>query len=71
MTNKLTSGSWKTSGAGIAAILIAGGAALKALTDGDDATSIDFAALIAAVVAGLGLICARDNNRSSEQVGAK
>lgn len=71
MTTQLTSGSWKTSGAGIAAILVASGAALKALTDGDPATTVDFAALLAAVIAGVGLIFARDNNKSSEQVGAK
>lgn len=64
-------GSWQTSGAGIAAILTAVGAALKALTDNDPATAVDFGVLIPTVMAGVGLLMARDNNKSSEQVGAK
>ncbi len=62
---------WKTSGAGIAAILVAAGAALTALTDGDPATTIDIASLAAAIIAGVGLIFARDGDKSSESVGAK
>lgn len=46
--------------AGIGAILVAVGAALKAWFDGDTATSVDFAATIAAVIAGIGLIMAKD-----------
>lgn len=62
---------WKTTGAGIAAILVAVSAALTAFTDGDPATSVDFASLLAAVIAGIGLICARDGDKTSEAIGAK
>lgn len=62
--------SWKTSLAGIAAILTAGGAALTAITDGNPSTEPDYAALIAAVMAGIGLLFARDNGVTSEEAGA-
>jgi len=54
--------SWKTTGAGVAAIVVAAGAILTALTDNDPATNPDWAALVAAVIAGIGLICAKDSN---------
>ncbi|CAB4173241.1 hypothetical protein UFOVP942_41 [uncultured Caudovirales phage] len=57
----LSNKSWKTTGAGIAAILVAVGAALTAFTDGDPATIPDFASLLAACLAGIGLIFAKDN----------
>lgn len=63
--------SWKTSALGLSAILIAGGAYLKAASDGDASTVPDTAALVAAVLAGIGLLFARDNSKSSEAVGAK
>jgi|TARA_R110000868_G_scaffold223216_10_gene475090 hypothetical protein len=63
--------SWKTSLTGIAAILTAVGAAIMALMDNDPATVIDVAATAAAIMAGVGLIFARDNNVSSEAAGAK
>lgn len=53
---------WKTTGAGVAAIVVAAGAILTALTDNDPATNPDWAALVAAVIAGIGLICAKDGN---------
>lgn len=62
--------SWRTSAAGLAAIMTAGGAALTALADGDPLTNPDWAALIAALIAGVGLLFARDNKVTSEQAGA-
>jgi len=50
----------KTTLAGIGAILIAVGGALKALFDGDPTTSVDPTATIAAISAGIGLIMAKD-----------
>ena len=43
---------------------------LQALFDGNPSTEPDYAALVAAVMAGLGLIFARDNSVTSEQAGA-
>lgn len=61
--NMIKNSSWKTTGAGVAAIMVAGGAALTALTDADPNTKPDFAALIAAIIAGIGLIFAKDNKK--------
>lgn len=63
--------SWRTSAAGLAAILTAGGTAITALVDNDPLTNPDWAALIAACIAGIGLLLARDNRVSSEQAGAR
>jgi uncharacterized membrane protein YhiD involved in acid resistance len=63
--------SWKTSAAGIGAILVAVGSAVSAHFDGDALTTPDWGAVVAAVIAGIGLLAARDNNVSSEQAGAK
>jgi hypothetical protein len=50
----------KTTLAGIGAILVAVGTALKAIFDGDPATTFDLATTITAVSAGVGLILAKD-----------
>jgi len=50
----------KTTLAGIGAILIALGTALKAAFDGDPATNVDFTATAIAISAGIGLILAKD-----------
>lgn len=49
-----------TTVAGIGAILVAIGSVLTAMFDGDPATSADFASAVAAVIAGVGLILAKD-----------
>jgi hypothetical protein len=50
----------KTTLAGIGAILIAVGSALKALFDGDPSTNLDITATATAISAGIGLILAKD-----------
>ena len=62
--------SWKTTAVGIGALLVAIGSAMIALLDDDPNTSLNIQQLISAL-AGLGLIAARDNSKTSEDVGAK
>jgi hypothetical protein len=50
----------KTTLAGVGAILVAVGGALKAIFDGDPSTNVDLTTTIAAVTAGIGLIWAKD-----------
>jgi peptidoglycan/LPS O-acetylase OafA/YrhL len=64
-------GSWKTSAAGIAAIVVAIASCVQAAFDGDPATTPNYEVAIAAIITGLGLIFARDNGVSSESAGAK
>ena len=63
--------SWRTTTAGIAAIVVALGTAVGALFDADPLTLPDWGAVAAAVMAGIGLLAARDNKVSSERAGAK
>ena len=56
----------KTTLAGIGAILVAIGGALKAIFDGDPSTSVDPTATIAAISAGIGLIMAKDASEKLE-----
>lgn len=57
----------KTTLAGIGAILIAVGGALTAVFDADPTTSFDLAATIAAVTAGIGLIAAKDADKTKPE----
>ena len=54
----------KTTLAGLGAILIAVGGALRASFDNDPTTNLDIAATIAAVTAGIGLIMAKDADKT-------
>lgn len=63
--------SWKTTLAGVGAILTAIGFAMGAQFDADPITVVNWTTTFAAIMAGVGLIMARDNNRTSEEVGAK
>jgi hypothetical protein len=57
---------WKTTLAGVGAILIAIGGALKSVFDGDPTTNLDIAATIAAVTIGFGLIAAKDAEKKPQ-----
>ena len=56
----------KTTLAGVGAILIAVGGALKSVFDGDPSTNLDITTTIAAVTAGIGLIWAKDADKKPE-----
>lgn len=62
--------SWKTTAAGIAAIVAAVALAISHQFDSDPATVADWSAVITALTAGVGLVLARDNDKTSEQAGA-
>ena len=53
-----------TTVAGIGAILVAVGSVLSAMFDGDASTLPDYAAAAAAIIAGIGLILAKDGKGS-------
>jgi uncharacterized membrane protein YhiD involved in acid resistance len=54
----------KTTVLGIATILTAVSSALIAILDGDPATSFDIGSVIAAITAGIGLIVAKDAEKT-------
>lgn len=63
--------SWKTTTAGVLTVVAAVATTVAAYLDGDPGTSPDWAMAAGALIAGLGLLFARDNDKSSETVGAK
>lgn len=65
----ILSGSWKTTGAGISAILIAL-VHVGFCIASHNLTETDIVGALAAISSGIGLLSARDNDKSSEQVGA-
>jgi hypothetical protein len=69
--NLISKASWRTTTTGVLAILVAVAGALKAELDGDPVTVADWGAVAAAVMAGLGLILARDAKVSSQQEGIR
>lgn len=60
--------SWKTTTAGIGAILSALSLIAKSIHDGDYS---QFGVAITGVLSGIGLLMARDNDKSSEDIGVK
>ena len=63
-------GSWKTTAGGISGILVVVFGAVQLMLDGKPETNPDWTLVIGAITAGIGLIFARDNNKTSEQVDA-
>ncbi len=63
--------SWKTTMLGIATLVVTLGSAAVALLDGNPETGLEIETLIVQITAAIGLIAARDNNKTSEAVGAK
>lgn len=63
--------SWKTTASGIAVIVAALANAAVSMLDNNPSTNPDWNALFVAVAAGVGLVIARDNKVTSEDVGAK
>mgnify|MGYP003658625948 CR=1 FL=1 len=65
-------GSWKTTLSGIMGIIVAGWQLIGApILDSDPTTVANFSAFIPVLLVGLGLVAARDNDKSSEQVGTR
>jgi uncharacterized membrane protein YhiD involved in acid resistance len=62
--------SWRTTTTGVLAIIAAVVSAVQMIVDGNPATNPDWSAVAAAVIAGVGLITARDNKVTSEQASA-
>jgi anti-sigma-K factor RskA len=62
--------SWKTTLAGVAAIVAAVATAVSAQFDNNPATFPDWTLVIGMITAGVGLMFARDDDKTSEQVGA-
>lgn len=54
-----------TTVAGVGAILVALGGVLTAMFDGDASTSADWTSAVAAIIAGVGLIAAKDGKEPS------
>ena len=63
--------SWKTTAAGVAAIVIAICGAIDAERDGNPDTRADWGAVVALIAAGAIGIFSRDNNVTSKQAGAE
>ena len=64
----LANKSWRTTVLGICGILTAVIGVTTALING---TAVNWEVTIAAVTSGIGLVMARDNGKTSEQVGAE
>jgi len=68
---EITVKSWKTTVAGIAGVVAAIATAVQAQFDGDPATAPQWEVVIGLLATGVGLLLARDNDKTSEAAGAK
>jgi hypothetical protein len=64
-------GSWRTTVLGVVLIVEALTGQVKNVVDDDPNTKFNMQAVVTAVLAGWGLLHARDNKVTSEEVGAK
>ncbi len=62
--------SWKTTSAAIGGLIVLIGTVIKQLSDGDPSTNPDWNVVIPLAITSLVGIFARDNDKTSEQVGA-
>ena len=62
---------WKTTGAALVMAVTAFIPVLKALTDGDPATIPNWNLFVPELIAAIGLLFARDSNKTSTQSGLK
>ena len=70
MTKWLDRSSWKTSAGGLG-VIVSGVSTLLVTLGGDNGTSVEGLTLgIGQILAGIALLCARDNDKRSEDVGA-
>lgn len=58
--------SWRTTLAGVGALLVVIGDAVRAVFDGDPATNVNWAVTVPAIITGLGLLFARDQKAHEE-----
>jgi hypothetical protein len=68
---RMPSGSWKTTAAGVAGIVGLLMMAFQAQFDEDPKTVAEWWMIVPVVISQIGLLFARDNDKSSEQVGVK
>ena len=61
--------SWKTTLAGLSSIMSGLGQIIYAITDGNPQTNPDWGTSIPLIITGIGLIFARDNDKSSRDIG--
>jgi len=62
--------SWKTTTAGIAALVAVIATAVAAHMDSDPATVAEWGGVVTAIFVAVGFVVSRDNDKSSEAVGA-